>query len=167
MSARRKDSWVPFLIVAIALVLMIIVGAAAAGVYYIRSHFHVEKATAASARSEFEQARQAFAGKKPLLEFHDGDVRLVDNGEPKPGTPKPDALHVLTWDPDEDRIVRLSIPFWLLRLKSGSNTVFTVDGRTFDARRLKLRVEDIERRGPGLILDYERPRGERVLVWAQ
>jgi hypothetical protein len=33
--------------------------------------------------------------------------------------------------------------------------------------RLNLTADDLERRGPGLILDHKEASGERVLVWAQ
>ena len=33
---------------------------------------------------------------------------------------KPGELRVLAFDPDTERIVSLTIPFWLLRLKMGS-----------------------------------------------
>ena len=36
-----------------------------------------------------------------------------------------------------------------------------------DPVKLKITAEDLERRGPGLILDHKEATGERVLVWAQ
>jgi len=32
---------------------------------------------------------------------------------------------------------------------------------------LRITADDLERRGPGLILDYKEASGQRVLVWAQ
>ena len=72
----------------------------------------------------------------------------------------------MAFDPDDGRIVRLKIPFWLLRLKThGSNINF--NGRRMDLEDLKLSVEDLERFGPTLIVDHTGIDGKRVLVWSQ
>jgi hypothetical protein len=62
--------------------------------------------------------------------------------------------------------VRLKIPFWLLRLKSGGSHV-NFNGRRMDLEDLKLSVEDLERFGPTLIVDHSGNDGKRVLVWSQ
>jgi hypothetical protein len=34
-----------------------------------------------------------------------------------PNAPRPSAtLRILAWDPDEERTIKLSLPFWVLRL---------------------------------------------------
>jgi hypothetical protein len=78
----------------------------------------------------------------------------------------PDALNVLAFDPDDGRIVRISIPFWLLRMKMRGATV-DFNGNKMDLEDLKLTVEDLERFGPTLIVDHRNVHGERVLVWSQ
>jgi hypothetical protein len=37
----------------------------------------------------------------------------------------------------------------------------------FDDDELNMSVEDLERHGPGIVLDTTSRNGERVLVWAQ
>ncbi|MDQ3213371.1 MAG: hypothetical protein M3Q85_11905, partial [Acidobacteriota bacterium] len=75
-------------------------------------------------------------------------------------------LHVMAFDPDETRIVRVEIPFWLLRLKlRGSGIDF--NGNQMELEDLKLTVEDLERYGPALVVDHQGPSGERVVVWSQ
>jgi hypothetical protein len=76
----------------------------------------------------------------------------------------PTALHVLVWAPDEGKIVRLSLPFWLLRL--APNQVVKVDVDDVDLDQLKLSVEDLERAGPGPVLIRD-SRNSRVLVWTE
>ena len=60
----------------------------------------------------------------------------------------------------------LSIPFWVLRLKT-TPIQFSSYASGFDENGVKLRPEDIERHGAGIILDTNTPKGERVLLWAQ
>jgi len=63
----------------------------------------------------------------------------------------------------------VTIPFWLLRLApSGKKMSFLNDnGIDFDSDRVHLTLEDLERRGPGLVLDQANRRGSQVLVWTE
>jgi hypothetical protein len=78
---------------------------------------------------------------------------------------RPDQLYVLAFDPDDERIVKVTIPFWLLRLKPRGTIDF--NGGRLELEDLKLTVEDLERFGPTLIVDHKSMGGERVLVWSQ
>jgi hypothetical protein len=41
------------------------------------------------------------------------------------------------------------------------------NGIDFDSDRMQISLDDIERRGPGLIFDQADRRGSQVLVWAE
>jgi hypothetical protein len=109
-----------------------------------------------------------FTGQKPLIELDDRGRYLRSNtdraaaADAKP----PDTLHVMAFDPDDERIVRLRIPFWLLRLKTG-NTTIDFNGQRMDLEDLRLSVDDLERFGPTLIVDHRNASGERALVWSE
>ncbi len=81
-------------------------------------------------------------------------------------TAPPEALNVIAFDPDDNRIVKVSIPFWLLRMKMKGTTI-DFNGSQMDLEDLKLTVEDLERFGPTLIVDHASASGERVLVWSK
>jgi len=80
------------------------------------------------------------------------------------------TLRVLAFDPEAGKLVRVSIPFWILRLvPSRQFTMFNNHrGPEFDSDRLHLTVGDLEQAGPGLVLDArDRHDGGLVLVWAE
>jgi hypothetical protein len=52
-------------------------------------------------------------------------------------------------------------------MTKGQPIKISSNDETGEAMKLKITVEDLERRGPGLILDHKEASGERVLVWAQ
>lgn len=79
------------------------------------------------------------------------------------GSHRPDALWVMVWAADEEKIVRLSVPFWLLRL---SPKDVDINVKDVDLGRLRLSVEDLERAGPGPLLIRD-DRESRVLVWTE
>jgi hypothetical protein len=110
--------------------------------------------------------RDRFASQKPLIELdEDGDFLRANTDRPA-GDRRPESLNVMAVNPRDGRIVKVSIPFWLLRLKAHGRIM--VDGRgNIDLEELHLTVEDLERYGPTLILDHKNEEGERVLVWSQ
>jgi hypothetical protein len=80
-------------------------------------------------------------------------------------------LHVLAWEPTSKRLVRVDLPFWFVRLKTmGPMNLGSLTGAVAgDWGSLGLRVteDDLERRGPALVLDEARPDGARILVWTE
>ena len=162
----KVKTWV-WVVVAICVAgILCVVAAAAAGLWFVKTHMDITPATSTSASSEFERVRQQFASQKPLIELDDRGRFLRANTDRPTSDQQPQTLYVLAYSPDEGgRVVRVNIPFWLLRLKGHSSIL--VGGRNVDLAELKLTVEDLERYGPTLILDQDDRRGAHVLVWSQ
>ena len=79
-------------------------------------------------------------------------------------------LNVLAWDPSDREMVRVSVPLWLLHTVQHDVDWDDVDGdgHGHEAWRRQmghLRWEDIERAGPGILLEVTEDEGDRVLVW--
>lgn len=81
-------------------------------------------------------------------------------------------LNVLVFDPKEGKLVRVSLPMWLVRKVEkkanggdGFDIDFDSDERAERAVRRHVRLEDIEKAGLGVLLEVEEDDGEQVLVW--
>jgi hypothetical protein len=138
------------------------------GFYVFTRHIETRTVTPATASREFEEVKTQFAGQKPLVEL-DRQGNFVRSNPDRPASRNgrtPEQLNVMAFDPDDDRVVRIQIPFWLLRLKSGSSAI-NFNGRRMDLEDLKLSVAELERFGPTLIVDHSSTDGKRVLVWSQ
>jgi hypothetical protein len=62
----------------------------------------------------------------------------------------------------------VQIPFWLLRMLPSKNlSLLNDEGIDIDTDRVRLTLDDLERRGPGLVLDTKDRRGSLVLVWTE
>jgi len=79
---------------------------------------------------------------------------------------KPQDLKILAFDPEKQRLVKVSLPFWLLRLGKQKIDVMN-DEPGFDLERLNLDVAELERIGPALVFDFRSHEGVRVLLWTQ
>jgi hypothetical protein len=166
--AVKVKGWVWVVLAIVVLGVLGVVALAGAGFYFFTKHVDTKVVSRADAGLEFERIRTHFTGQRALIELDERGRFLRSNPDrdPKPGVKVPDHLYVLAFDPDDERIVKVTIPFWLLRLKAHGTTVDFNGGR-LDLEDLKLTVEDLERFGPTLIVDHQGRSGERVLVWSQ
>jgi hypothetical protein len=166
--AVKVKTWV-WVVVAIAVVCILgLVAIAGVGFYFVSQNIETKAASPAKAALEFEAVKAGFAGQKPLIELDKrGQFLKANTNRPVAAQGKtPDHLYLLAFDPDDGRIVRFRVPFWLLRLKAG-NTTIDLNGNRMDLEDLRLTVEDLERFGSAMIVDHQTPDGERVLVWSK
>jgi hypothetical protein len=165
---QKKTSWGLIILGIAALVLVVGVAMVAIVGYVIYQQFAFQatSATEVSAAREFDRAALRFAGQRPYLVIRHGEPEIATEEGPSPGAPV-EALHVMVWQPDEGKLVKLNIPFWLLRLTKGKPIRVTGSDAETSAMRLNIRPEQLERRGPGLVLDHRTRAGERVLIWAE
>jgi len=165
----KKTSWAVIIVAASAFVLIVGVGLVGVVGYVIYQQFafQAKSATEMSADEEFAEIVAKFDGQKPYLVIRDGEPVVSDAPAAAPGKPV-EALHIIVWDPDERKVIKLNMPFWLLRMTKGQPIKISSNDDP-DGQHVKLQItaDDLERRGPGLILDHKEASGERVLVWAQ
>jgi hypothetical protein len=162
-----KKTWIWIIVSFFAACVIGLVVLAGAGVYYARRHISTSPATAAQALETFDKARAQFKDQQPLIELDSYERPRVTRRTTELPTAKtkPEHLWVLVYNPEEDRVVKISLPFWLLRLDGDLD--LRGGNRRIDLDELSLRVDELERIGPMLVLDTRGSSGERVLVWTQ
>lgn len=163
--------WAWAVIVVVALCVIGMIALAGAGVYFVSRQVQVREATPAKALSLFERSRERFKDMKPLIELDsDGDIVRSHfaeaRGKARPSSTNLEALHVLAWDANDEKMVQVAIPFWLLRLKRGPIGVFS-DTAGLSRADLRITVDDLEALGPSLLIDHRGRHGDRVLIWTQ
>jgi hypothetical protein len=163
-----KKTWIWIIVACLGMGVMALFGLAATGVYFVASHIETDRVSSAEALRAFDAARAAFKEQQPLFELDSKErPRPVRALRDIPSSPsRPDDLWILAWDPDEGRILKISLPFWMLRLGRRNIDVHH-DESGFDLEDLDLDVEELERIGPALVFDLRAPEGERVLVWTR
>ena len=147
---------------------------------WVMRHISTAPASATSAVKTFDEERARFGTEQPLLKLDDLDrldrmdrMDRMDRAAeltkrlaalPPAATPATD-LAILVWDPTDERTVRISLPFWVLKL--GRRKIDIGNSGGFDFERLNIDVDQLEKIGPRLLVDVQRPGGERVLVWTK
>ena len=123
------------------------------------------------AQAEFAQIRNQFAGQPALLDMTTRQV------EPSAAIPSSTAtlhtFHTVILDTrGGDRLVHISVPYWLARWYARHDGEFRwlgeltfLDDTEFDPEAIQLSFRDVERRGPGLLVDYRHPAGGQFMAW--
>ena len=163
----RKSHKVLWIVLGVVgFVVLCVVAFAAFGIYFVSRNLDMTQATATEASESFESVRARFKD-APIFTV-DADER-VTLSRPPPDTPpaeRPTQMHVMAYDRSDERIVRVTVPFWMLRMGRENIRLGSGSGGDIDFERLRITAEELERYGPALLLDHAEGRN-RVLVWTQ
>jgi hypothetical protein len=166
MSSRRTWIWIVVIVLGLCVTAMMAV--AGAGIYFVSNHIDFKQTNVSDVGRTFDEVRATFKEQKPLFEIDSFErakaVRPLS--EIPTSTVKPKDLWIQAWDADKERLVRISVPFWLLRLGKRKMD-FANGGESFDLDRLNIDVSELERIGPTIVFDFRAPSGDRVLLWTQ
>jgi hypothetical protein len=161
--SSRKTLWIVLGIA--AFVVLCIIAFAAFGLYFVSRNLEMERATTTEAGHSFDAVRARFKEPPIVVLDHRERVTLSRRPPDRQVGEKPAVMHVMAYDSDDSRIVRVTIPFWMLRL--GREKIRLGTGHDLEFEQLKLTAEELERYGPALLLDHRGKDGQRVLVWTQ
>lgn len=165
MAVRRKWLWIIGGLFAAVIVVLSV--AAGAGIYFVTKNISTRESTGPEAAKAFDEARKTFAAQQPLVELDAMErPRTTRDLSALPTGKAPEHLWVLAWNPREQRIVKVSIPFWLLRMGPRSLDMQGGNG-SFNLERLNLDMQQLERVGPQLVADFSVSSGERILIWTK
>jgi len=112
------------------------------------------------------ETRALFGDAVPLLDIEASGQLTRRRAGPDTEGVSPELLVVLAYRVREQRLIRVDVPFWFVKLK-GPAAQFALRDTGFDLRRLGLTASDLEKQGPGLILDESRENGDRILIWTE
>ncbi len=164
--SRRGRRWLPRLLIGIAIFALVMMSLSTV---MLSQWTELRTATAFDAERAFEAAVAGTA--QPYLEIEeDGTVHVHRELEgPEPVTLL--ALHVLAWEPEQDRLLSVRFPWWFVRMKMSSvlnlGTLTSVMARDWGNLDLRVTDEDMERLGPGVVLDHRTADGTRILLWTE
>jgi hypothetical protein len=155
-------TWIKATIAGAALVALGFLALAGTGGYYVFKSMQKTTATEAAAVREIEGIRARFGARPPLVEIinpRSMDVRF--NRLASSDGARVQTIHVVNWKAEDGEVMRMEVPLWLLRFSS----VNILSQIGLAPEKLRLTVQDIERYGPGVVVDYNQPGAARLLMW--
>ena len=157
-------TWVKATIGGVVLIAVALGALTATGAYFVFRHMEQRTAGEAEAIKEIDAVKARFGARPPLVEISDpmrADIRV---NRPTEASAAPvDTIHILNWKNDNRELMRTDAPLWLMRFSS----VNIASRLGLAPDRFRLTVSDIQRYGPGIVVDYGMPGKFRVLVWVE
>ena len=135
---------------------------AGTGAYYFFRHLQTSTIGEAPAQPEFESVRKKFGGRPPLVEVvnpRTGDIRVQPAKHPD-GL-RASTVYVLSWDAENNQLLRTDLPLWLMRFSS----INVLSHLGLAPARYRLTAEDIASFGPGIIVEYREGGSKRGRFW--
>lgn len=165
---QKKRSWIPIVIGVLVLLFFVAIGGIFFAVSFFRENMQVtENVSAATASNEFDAVRAKFPGQQPLIQLVGDRPQVVPQNASRPTAGQPvSTLYVLAFDRNDEDMVKFSLPMWLLRMKSGPIRL-SAYSQGWDDRGVSFDVKDIEAAGPGIVMDVNREREGRMLIWVE
>ena len=174
--SSKTPTWVWVVFGILGFFVLLCIAVIGGGIFMFRSHVHTDAVPKQAAQQQFERQRTRFARQQPLVQVGKEDLneKVVVHRPPVTAPRHTDlqAIRVLSYDERNGQLITVDVPLWLARwaLKdrgdNGHGRVSFGD-RSVEFEAGDLTFEDIERHGPGLILDASDTRGAQVLVWAE
>jgi hypothetical protein len=164
----RRRTWLYVVAGIFGICAMVGISLVVGGVMLFQQHVQTQTMSADVAQAEIDREAERFAGSEPLIELLDHRRIAVHRSPDRPRQPI-DTLHLLIYDADDRRLIRLSVPGWLMRMAPQSQRgSIKIDGvEVFDRDRDNpVRLEDLERHGPGVIVNGRgNDDADRFLAW--
>ena len=166
MDEKTKRTWVSVVIASVIILVALAIAVIGGTVFFFYRHIDARFTAQENADATFAQTRTRFAGQQPLIELSRDDEPVVHH----PGGVRREvhALHALVYDTNSGKLTHVDVPGWLLRLMSAGGRLRIANMDAFgDDETAKLTLDDLERHGPGLIMDVTRHGGSQLLVWTE
>ena len=152
-------------VAAIGFIVCLALGGGIAVMIYRQTTF--SSSERADADREFERVKALFPPRPPLVEVREPGPIMADVQIHRAPASAPlqaiQEFQVLAYDSRKKRLVRSHVPTWLMRFSSGNIAAHL----GLPVGDFTVTLEDVERYGRGIIIDFSPPGGGRVLVWTE
>ena len=163
---RKRRTWLWILLGVFGLGILGVIAIAGFGMYFLSTHVSSSSLSPADAFKQFDQVKAPFKDQQPLFQVDERErLKALRRLSELPAAKEPSRhMYVLIWSPEREKLVKLTLPFWALRL---GRQKIDVGSDVFDVRRMEIDIEELKRAGSVLLLDHRDRTGQRVLIWTQ
>ena len=167
MDDKTKKTWISVLIAGVIIIVVLAIAIVGGTAFFFYRHIDARFTGQEAADQTFERTRARFSGQQPLIEVRGDDEPVVDREHLGPAR-EVHALHALVYSENTGKLTHVDVPGWLIRLMSAGGHIRIANLDVLDGdERTRLTLDDLERHGPGLVLDLARRHGSQVLIWTE
>ena len=155
-----------------ASILLVMVGlGVGAGLRFLALHRQSTSMAPSEADTVFAQIRAQFSNQQSLMNMEQRQASAVASAAAHPQPLR--TFHTVIFDTrGGERLIRISVPYWFARQYARHHGEFRwlgeltfLDDTEFDPERIRLSLDQIETRGPGLVVDYRHTSGGQFIAW--
>lgn len=157
-------TWAKITLGVFGVIAVVVAALAGTGAYFVFRHMETRAGGEADAMQAIEAVKARFGSRPPLVEIADprrADIRI--NRPVESSAVHVDTIHIINWKSETREVARTEVPLWLMRF----STVNIASQLGIAPAQFRLTVSDIERYGPGIIVDYGSAGEFRMLVWVE
>jgi hypothetical protein len=155
-------TWVKATLGGVVLLAVALAALGATSAYFVLRHMEKRAGSEAEVVQEVDTLKARFGSRPPLIEIVDprmGDVRI--NRPLEAPAAQVDTIHVIHWKSETGEVSRTDFPLWLMRF----STLNIASQLGIAPEKFRLTVSDVQRYGPGIVVDYGSQGAFRVLIW--
>jgi hypothetical protein len=154
--------------VILSLVAIAVIGLVAlmgTGAVIVLRNLRITRPAASTLDAQFDEVRRRFPARPPLIQIDDPLRGRAHVNHPPDAAPLQhlDRFEILAWQAEEEKLVQTRAPIWMMRF----SMLNLLSEFGLAPGSLRLTVDDVQRYGPGIMIDFTSPKGDRVLVITQ
>ena len=154
--------------VILSLVAVAVIGIVAlmgTGAVIVLRNLRITRPAASTLDAQFDEVRHRFPARPPLIQIDDPLRSRVHVNHPPDSAPlqRLDRFEILAWQAEDEKLVQTRAPIWMMRF----SMLNLLSEFGLAPGSLRLTVDDVQRYGPGVVIDFTSPKGDRVLIIAQ
>jgi hypothetical protein len=154
-------TWVKATVGVFAVIAVAVLALAATGAYFVLRHTEKRAGSEADAAQTIDAVKARFGSRPPLIEIDPEKADIRINRPVEASATPVDTIHVINWKGDTGELIRTDVPLWLMRF----STLNIASQLGIAPEKFRLTVADVERYGPGIVVDSGSRGAFRVLVW--
>jgi hypothetical protein len=167
----KRTDWRRVFYVAASIVIVMIGIGVGAGLWFVVAHRQSISMAPSEADTTFAQIRARFSQQPPLMDMGQRQPSTAVSAAARPQPLR--TFHTVIFDTrGGERLIRISVPYWFARQYARHNGEFRwlgemtfLDDTEFDPESIRLSLQQIETRGPGLVVDYRHTSGGQFIAW--
>jgi hypothetical protein len=155
-------TWLKWTLGGVAIFAIALTALAGTSAYYIFRSMEKHQAGEPDAVQAIDAIKTRFGSRPPLIEISDlqrADIRI--NRPTEASATHVGTVHIVNWKSETGELMRTEMPLWLMRFSS----VNILSQLGVAPAQFRLTVDDIERYGPGVIVDYSQQGTFRLFLW--
>jgi hypothetical protein len=154
-------TWVKATLGGVALIAVALAVLGGTAAYFVLRHLDTRPASEAEAVQVIDSVKAHFGSRAPLVEIDPQNADIRINRPAEASASRVATIHVISWKTDTGALSRTDIPLWLMRF----STLNIASQLGIAPEKFRLTVADVQRYGPGVIVDYSLEKAFRVFVW--